>query len=296
VVGLPLNGRSWTDLANLLLNIVNPNAEIREGYENFLVTTRDGRVISGFLVEQDPQVVVLRGLDGQNISLARAEVLGHDLKRPHRAMIVEGGSPDGDESAFFHVVRRVTRRLNLGALLVSRAGAVVVLCDLEVHGEVLREAILADIGRGTVRVGVGGWALRPNEIPRSYREAQLALSMPHGDDQHRSVHYDDLGVYKLLCEVQDPTAVERFVRVWLGALLDYDDSKHSELVPTLARYLECGASWERAAASLCVHRSTLKYRLQRIRDISQHDLADPATNFNLQLATRAWQTLQTLRL
>jgi DNA-binding PucR family transcriptional regulator len=44
-----------------------------------------------------------------------------------------------------------------------------------------------------------------------------------------------------------------------------------------------------------VHRSTLKYRLQRIREISGHNLTDPDTNFNLQLATRAWRTLQTLQ-
>ena len=41
--------------------------------------------------------------------------------------------------------------------------------------------------------------------------------------------------------------------------------------------------------------STLKYRLQRIREISGHDLSDPDTLFNLQLATRAWSTLLTLR-
>ena len=113
-----------------------------------------------------------------------------------------------------------------------------------------------------------------------------------GED--RVTYYDDLGVYRLLCEVQDPAVIGRFVRKWLGPLLDYDARKHSELVPTLSRYLECGGSWDRAAVALCVHRSTLKYRLQRIRDISEHDLADPDTNFNLQLATRAWQTLQNL--
>jgi DNA-binding PucR family transcriptional regulator len=46
---------------------------------------------------------------------------------------------------------------------------------------------------------------------------------------------------------------------------------------------------------LAIHRSTLKYRLQRIREISRRDLSDPDTQFNLQLATRAWQTLQALR-
>jgi hypothetical protein len=39
--------------------------------------------------------------------------------------------------------------------------------------------------------------------------------------------------------------------------------------------------------TLLLHRSTLRYRLQRIREMSGHDLDDPDTRFNLQLATRA---------
>jgi DNA-binding PucR family transcriptional regulator len=78
-------------------------------------------------------------------------------------------------------------------------------------------------------------------------------------------------------------------------LLDYDSRKRSELVLTLSRYLECGYSYDGTAAALSVARSTLKYRLQRIRDLTGHDLACPDTRFNLQLATRAWQTLAALR-
>jgi len=37
-----------------------------------------------------------------------------------------------------------------------------------------------------------------------------------------------------------------------------------------------------------VHRSTLKYRLNRIRQVSGYDLSLPDNQFNLQLATRAW--------
>jgi DNA-binding PucR family transcriptional regulator len=39
----------------------------------------------------------------------------------------------------------------------------------------------------------------------------------------------------------------------------------------------------------------LKYRLQRIREISGYDLNDPEMHFNLELAARAWQTLAALR-
>ena len=53
---------------------MNPNLEIREGFENHIVLTADGRVVNGFLADQDSQVVVLRGVDGQNIILRRDEI------------------------------------------------------------------------------------------------------------------------------------------------------------------------------------------------------------------------------
>jgi hypothetical protein len=61
-----------------------------------------------------------------------------------------------------------------------------------------------------------------------------------------------------------------------------------------AIYLECGGNYDATAASLSMHRSTLKYRLQRIREISGYDLSDADSRFNLQLATRAWTKLRAL--
>jgi DNA-binding PucR family transcriptional regulator len=111
----------------------------------------------------------------------------------------------------------------------------------------------------------------------------------------RVVIFDQLGIYRILAEVEDTAAVDRFVNEWLGHLIEYDARRNAELVSTLSRYLECGRSHGTTANALSIHRSTLKYRLQRIREISGHDLSDPDTGFNLQLATRAWQTLAALR-
>jgi DNA-binding PucR family transcriptional regulator len=86
------------------------------------------------------------------------------------------------------------------------------------------------------------------------------------------------------------------VRQWLGALIDYDEGRGAaEMVLTLSRYLECGGNYDATASALKVHRSTLRYRLQRIREISGLDLGDPQTAFNLQLASRARQTLAAVR-
>jgi DNA-binding PucR family transcriptional regulator len=246
-------------------------------------------------VRRDLVEELLSGTDEES-ALARAQVLGHDLERRHRVVVVEGRGRTQEDEAFFHAVRRSARAAGIGTLLVARGGAVVVLSEAEVSWERFRTAVLAELGGGRCRVGVGGWCQRPRDFPRSYREAQLALKMQRtarGDDQ--ATCYEDLGVYRILCEVENKAAVELFARQWLGSLLDYDARKGSELVATLSRYLECGGGYDATAAAMSVHRSTLKYRLQRIREISGHDLADPGTGFNLQLATRAWQTLQTLR-
>jgi sugar diacid utilization regulator len=245
-------------------------------------------------VRRDLVEELLAGTDEES-ALARAQALEYDLERRHRVVVVEGRGRTQDEDAFVHAVRRAARAGDVGSLLASRGAAVVVLSPAEPGWERFRSAVLTELGGGRCRVGVGGWCERPGDYPRSYREARLALKMQGsagaGD---RATCYDDLGVYRILAEVQDPAAVERLVRQWLGPLLDYDARKHSELVATLSCYLECG-SYEGTAAALSVHRSTVKYRLQRIREISGHDLADPGTNFNLHLATLAWRTLQTLR-
>ena len=73
-VGPDLTVHDRSDIESLLLAILNPSAEIREGYENHSVETRDGRSLAGFLVEQNPQSIVLRGLDNQNVVLARSEI------------------------------------------------------------------------------------------------------------------------------------------------------------------------------------------------------------------------------
>ncbi len=87
-VGPDLTAFQRTDLANLLLNIVNPSAEIREGYEAYSVETRDGRNFTGFLVDRDAQGIVLRTSDGRTLSLASKDV--EAMERASGSLMPEG--------------------------------------------------------------------------------------------------------------------------------------------------------------------------------------------------------------
>jgi sugar diacid utilization regulator len=240
---------------------------------------------------------LLAGTD-QDSALARAQGLGYDLERPHRVVVVEPDAhtaqADPAEDALFHAVRRAGRDTGAGSLLVARPGSVVLLADADVPWDRLRAAVSSELGGRQCRLGVGGPADRPEDFPRSYQQAALALKVQRATGSAvRATVFTDLGVYGLLAD-GDVSETERFIEVWLGSLLAYDKKKGSNLVATLGHYLECGKSYDATATALAVHRSTLKYRLQRIAELSGHDLSNPDTTFNLQFATRAWQTLEAL--
>jgi putative heme-binding domain-containing protein len=75
-------------LRGILLNVIHPSAEIREGFENYIVRTADGRTLTGFIADQDANVIVLRGADGQNLSLARDEI--DDLRASRESLMPSG--------------------------------------------------------------------------------------------------------------------------------------------------------------------------------------------------------------
>jgi sugar diacid utilization regulator len=236
-------------------------------------------------------------LDGTDdgSALSRAEALDYDLRRPHRVVIVEGRGRARAHDALLGAVRRAMRKARQAGLVETWSGNVAIVTAGQADWEQLRRAIVSDLG-GQCHIGVGGTCARPSELPRSLREAGLALRLQKtllpGSG---ACEYPRLGIFRMLAAIPDLTDVEEFVREWLGSLLDYDARRKAELVRTLTQYLEHGGNYDATAAELSVHKSTLKYRLQRIRELTGVELNDPDVHFNLQLATRAWGTLQALR-
>ena len=229
----------------------------------------------------------------------RAQALGHDLTRLYRVVLVGSRQPRAEPDALMRAVREATGS-GRPPLLMQRGSTIVPLAPVRSPADESVWHRLATglrdtaAGRGC-RIGVGGVCRLPEDYPRSYREGQLALRLAEFGGQHQcAVAYDQLGVYQLLSEVTDLAGIDAFVRRWLGPLLDYDDRRGAELVRTLSRYLDAGGNYDATAADLALGRSTVRYRLARIREISGHDLTDPDTRFQLQLASKAWFTRQAL--
>jgi putative heme-binding domain-containing protein len=87
-VGPDLTTYRRDDLDAMLLNIVNPSAEIREGYAASVLAVTDGRILSGVIVEEDKNVIVVRGADGHEATLPRDAI---DTMRPNTKSLMPEG-------------------------------------------------------------------------------------------------------------------------------------------------------------------------------------------------------------
>ncbi len=86
-IGPDLTSYDRSNLNYLLLNTIDPNAEIREGFVNFLVTTNDGRTLNGVIADQSGGLVRLRSFNGQEITLAADQIAG--IKAQNQSLMPE---------------------------------------------------------------------------------------------------------------------------------------------------------------------------------------------------------------
>ena len=244
--------------------------------------------LRGDLVED-----LIRGTEDES-AYARALAAGHDLHGPHQVVVVRWEAGVLGEEAMTAGVRQAAAAVKLDCLLGRRPGTVVLIVRAESLDEGLYQAVSAELGSPAGALGVGDRCTGPSDLPRSYQEALRALEVRRKSaNPHGLTHFEQLGLYRVLAENHGDAETDRFLDQWLGVLRDYDTAHHTTLVATLSAYLDAGGGYDTAAAALQIHRSTLRYRLQRIREITGLDLADVDVRLNLHVATRMWRVLGT---
>jgi len=136
--------------------------------------------------------------------------------------------------------------------------------------------------RARVRAGIGGYHTGLHGISRSYLEAQQAIEAGRKLRPEGLVHGHDEVIPHLVL-AQNPHLAERFVAHTLGRLTDPKLRNREQLLGTLEAYLAKG-SVKDAASALGLHRHTVLYRLEKLKELLGDDMDVPATRLRLQLA------------
>jgi len=146
----------------------------------------------------------------------------------------------------------------------------------------------------TVSVGIGDYKKDPAQLPDAYSEARVALEIGHRIHGPSCVStFGRTGTYKLLFRVlhENPEELEAFYGETLEPVVHYDSRYGTELVQTLITYLGNDASTVRTAGDLFAHRHTIRYRLDRVGELTGLDVDKSEDRERLTLGIKAMQLL-----
>jgi purine catabolism regulator len=150
----------------------------------------------------------------------------------------------------------------------------------------IKTAALAEMNQVEVLLGIGGRTAKLEDYYSCYHQAvQTHKLISHRFRQTGFAVYEDLGEYTLLNSIDESTA-KLFIRKYLEPLIRCSKGKGADLFLTLRSYLEHNGNFRDTKEDLFIHRSTLTYRLEKIRDILGFDLEKQ--RFNLMLAFKLY--------
>lgn len=108
------------------------------------------------------------------------------------------------------------------------------------------------------------------------------------------LQYNDLGIYKILPDVQSSEPLKSICQETIAPLLAYDRRTGGELMQTLRVYLK-HLNISQSSRELFVHRHTMKYRLNQIEELTELPLNVPGNFFKLHLGLMIYDYLRARR-
>lgn len=138
-------------------------------------------------------------------------------------------------------------------------------------------------------IGIGGKTNELSDYYQCYKQALQTLNVLSGNHvSNRYAFFEDLGSYTLLHLVKDTTEAHYFMKNYIEKLLNYSKKNNINLFQTLRVYLEQNGSIKKTSEKLFIHRSTLIYRLDKIKEILQLDIDDSDIRFNLMMTYKLY--------
>jgi sugar diacid utilization regulator len=246
-----------------------------------------------------------RRLNDRGQILAAARELGCDLSSGATMLVVRVRArvPTDDDwrRRLLTVASRGAHSIVPGALAAPSEtdSATVNVLAPDPDGEAGRRAsaaILRELESGLAgfifAIGRSRWVNDASELGRGGNEAMLAANVIEGDPEVTQLAFDQTGTYQLLLPyMSEPTELRRFYRETVRPLVAYDEQYETDLLGTLATFLDCDANVNATAARLITHRHTIRYRFERVRELTGLDVQSTDGREKLSLGLKAMRVL-----
>ncbi len=252
------------------------------------------------------QRAVLEGrIEGRDELIARGGELGIELGGGAGIIVLRAHPRNATEEDWrrrlLALAQRGARSVSPGSIAAAAtqdASQVVVLVP-DSDGELVRRAgaaILRELESGlpgfAFALGRSRTVADPSDLRRAGHEALLAANVVEGDPDRADLAFEQTGTYQLLLpHMSDPAELRRFYEQTVRPIVAYDEQYETDLLGTLSTFLECDANVNATAARLYTHRHTVRYRFERVRELTGLDVSSTDGREKLSLGLKAMRVL-----
>ncbi len=250
--------------------------------------------------------VLAREVTDRGDIVARAAELGVEVQ-PGAGVVTARAAPrnaqTGDWRARVLTVGvRALRAVSGGALAAlaedgepAQIDAIVPAADeaqLTRAAAALERELQAALGGFAITVSRSRWTTDPADLHRAGKEALLAVNVAEAEGR-ALLAFEDTGSYRLLLPAmsEDPAELQRFYEETVAPLAAYDEQYDTDLVATVEAYLDNDGNVTPTAERLFTHRHTVRYRLERVRELSGHAVSSTEGREKLGLGLKAMRVL-----
>lgn len=212
---------------------------------------------------------------------------GVDLRSSYVMMVVEAdNSQPRYVTRLYRTINQVLTQHELHAVAGQFAGQVVILIQANQDIQTLADTLVDRLTttNGGCRMGISMTFKDAANVKHAHLQCVELLEISRRLKSDTPIQYfADLGyIHTLFHAGVDSLHHNPYV----PALRQLLDEKQADLFNTLEAYLDAGGNSVQTAENLHIHRSTLNYRLARIREVCDVDLSSPTVRVNLQIALK----------
>ena len=132
-----------------------------------------------------------------------------------------------------------------------------------------------DLNEIEYTLNIGETCENISKLQKSFQETSKTNSvLEHINRKNEIVFYDEIGFYRMLMSYENTAPMQQFANDVLSPIIQYEKKAHTQLMETLWAYFECDCNLQRTADKLFSHKNTVKYRLQRVEQLTGKSLSN----------------------
>lgn len=181
-----------------------------------------------------------------------------------------------DENSLTNIINILNRDLGASHVAYRYHGIIFIICTYEDSHKENKSTEFSRLVRLMIYslfldlndyyIGISNFHKYIDELNFALKESMYAMRVASIEGENIKYYYE-IGVYKLLMPSYSEGYMINFYSDTIGKIKQYDQKYNSELLQTAIVYVKLGGNIKNTAKSINLHENTVRYRINKIKEI-----------------------------